>query len=229
MTTTPRIIFHVGGPSFHPVEPQAKRIIAWLGDGHDCGVHDGVDAFDGLDDCDLLVLMGLHWSGLSTATDGELAYRPMSDRHKKSFERYVASGRPILAHHGSIASYDDWPRFGDLVGFAWVWGSTSHSPIELHRIQVLETGHPVVAGVRDYALVDELYYKIKITDGFEPEIHAVAQWDDVAQPMVMTGYGGRAVGAGKVAYLANGHDLRAFECSQMRQLWLNAVEWLLRD
>ena len=34
-------------------------------------------------------------------------------------------------------------------------------------------------------------------------------------------------GAGKVVYLANGHDLRAFECPALRQLWLNAVRWLM--
>ena len=103
----PRIVFHVGGPEFHPVADQARAIASWLGDSYRCEFHDGVDAFDHLDHCDLLVLMGLHWTGMAP-----LVYRPMQARHKEAFERYVASGRPLLAHHGAVASYDDWPRFG---------------------------------------------------------------------------------------------------------------------
>jgi type 1 glutamine amidotransferase len=45
--------------------------------------------------------------------------------------------------------------------------------------------------------------------------------------MVMTATGGRVRGAGKVAYLANGHDMQAFECPAMKTLWRNTVGWAL--
>jgi type 1 glutamine amidotransferase len=32
----------------------------------------------------------------------------------------------------------------------------------------------------------------------------------------------------KIAYLANGHDMKAFECPAMKTLWLNAVRWALQ-
>jgi hypothetical protein len=213
-----RILFHVGGPAFHPVEAQARAIIDWLGDAYEYDVRDGVDAFERMGDCDLFVLMGLHWTGM-TAEKHKMTYRPMQPSHQAALERHVAAGRPILAHHGAIASHDDWPRFGELIGFQWVWGTTLHSPFGRWPVKVLPTGHPVMAGVADYELDDELYYNVRIAGGLRAEVHAEAEFKGERRPMVVT--------APHRVYLANGHNLRAFECPALRRLWTNAVGWLL--
>lgn len=219
-----KIVFQIGGPAFHPVDQQSKAIAGWLGDrfAYDCC--DGVDAFDHLNDCDLLVLMGLHWRGMAP-----LPYRPMQETHQKAFRQYVASGRPLIAHHGAIASYDDWPSYGGLIGFSWVWQLTTHSPVGEYNIAVLPTGHPVIKGVADYRLHDELYYNIQVAAEFQPAIHAQVDWDSIRRPMVMTAEGGRIAGAGKVVYLANGHDMQAYESPALRQIWINAVNWCLNQ
>lgn len=223
-----RLIFHVGGPAFHPTLEQARVIQGWLGPDFDCATYDGVDAFMHLDDCDLLVIMGLHWTGMSADRSGNLVYRPMTLAHQHALEMYVASGRPVLCHHGSIASYDDWPRFGELIGFAWIWGVTSHSELGDHQVRILPTGHPVVAGVSNYTIHDELYHDVRIAPGMQVAVHAEATWQGRMLPMVFTGESGRTPGAGRTVYLANGHDMQAFACPAMKQLWNNAVRWLLR-
>ncbi|MCZ7644269.1 MAG: ThuA domain-containing protein [Planctomycetota bacterium] len=216
-----RILFHVGGPAFHPVGEQAARVAAWLGKDYECRCVEGRAAFERLGDCDLFVPMGLHWTGQRDA------YRPPYAADREALERYVASGRPLLVHHGAIASYDDWPRFGELLGFTWVWGTTAHSPVAEHRVEVLPTGHPLVRGVENFTLTDELYYEIRPSPGLAPQVHAEAAWQERRLPMIFSAEGGRAPGAGRVVYLANGHDLRAFECPGLRKVWLNAVRWLL--
>lgn len=222
-----RIVFHVGGPAFHPVAEQARRIAEWLGEDCECTLADGVAAFELLDSCDLFVAMGLHWTGMGAEWAGSLPYKPLEPRHQEAFAAYVASGRPIIAHHGGIASYDDWPRYGELLGFTWVWGVTTHSPLGDHTVRVLPTGHPIVAGLADYTLYDELYYDVQITPGLQPIAHAVAEWEGEARPMILTAEGGRVAGAGRTAYLANGHDLRAFACPALAQVWRNTVAWAL--
>jgi type 1 glutamine amidotransferase len=222
-----RIVFHTGGPAFHPVDQQAAQIAGWLGDGYECQVADGLAAFDLLDGCDLFVVMGLHWTGMGEAWAGSLPYYPLTAKQQGAFERYVASGRPLIAHHGAIASYDDWPRFGELLGFTWVWGVTTHSPLGEHTVEVLPTGHPIVAGVEAYTLFDELYYDVKVTPGLAMSVHAEATWDGQPRPMIVTASGGRVAGAGRTVYLANGHDLRAFACPALAQIWRNAVRWAL--
>jgi type 1 glutamine amidotransferase len=215
-----RIVFHVGGPDFHPVAEQARQIIGWLDHRYECEVHDGLAAFEQLNGADLLVLMGLHWAGMAP----QMTYHPLTPRHQAALEAYAASGRPIVAHHGAIASYDDWPRFGELVGFAWIWGTTNHSPVGEYAVRVLPTAHPVVAGVGDFSIRDELYYDIAIAPGLEVTTHAHAEYQDRRLPMVMTAHD-----AGKRVYLANGHDLRAFECPAMKTLWTNAIGWSLNE
>jgi uncharacterized protein len=223
---TAKLVFHVGGPAFHPVAEQARCVAEWLGQGFTREMREGADAFNDLSDCDLLVLMGLHWTGMDADWCGNLTYRPLNDHQKQSFVNYVASGRPILAHHGGIASYDDWPQFGQLLGFTWDWAITKHSPIGTYRVEVLPTGHPIVDGVSDYDLYDELYYDVQLTPGLAPTVHAQAHWEGRALPMVMSAKGGRIEGAGRTVYLANGHDMRAFACPALKHLWINSVRWL---
>ena len=226
-----KIVFHVGGPAFHPVAEQAQLIATWLeadlGGGHEYLLADGLPAFEMLDDCDLFVAMGLHWTGMSAEWAGKMAYHPLEPRHQAAFAAYVAAGRPIIAHHGGIASYDDWPRYGELLGFTWVWDVTTHSPLGDHRVDVLRTGHPIVAGVEDYTLFDELYYDVQVTRGLVTAVHATAEWDGQPRPMIITAEGGRVAGAGRTVYLANGHDMRAFAAPALRQIWVNAVRWAL--
>src|SRR5205823_82628 len=119
----PRLIFLVGGPDYHPVNEQAHAIIEWLGTDYACHTAESLAAFEHLTECDLLVLMGQHWTGW------EGRYRSPSETHRRTFEKYVQSGRPILSAHGAIASYDDWPRFAELVGFHLNWETASPSPI----------------------------------------------------------------------------------------------------
>ena len=226
--TRPHIVFHLGGPPAHPVAEQAHRARQWLGDGSTYSFRESRAAFEDLAGCDLLVLMGTYWTGSPPAEwAGRPPYEPLDDHHMQAFEDYVASGRPLLVHHGAILSYDDRPRFGELRGFTWVQGHTRHPPFGPFAVRVLPTGHPIVAGVADYVIDDELYYNVAVAPGLEVTAHAAAEWEGASHPMVLTAEGGRVSGAGRLAYLANGHDMRAFACPAIRQLWTNAVRWLL--
>lgn len=225
MPARKRILFFVGGPEFHPVAEQAQAVTHWLEGACETEIIDGNEAFDHLDRFDLFVGMALTWSGWQE--EGETLHTPLNEEQKEAFERFVRAGRPVLAFHGGIASFDEWPRYGELLGFTWVWGTTNHSPVQDHRVHLLPTRHPIVNGLRDYTIHDELYYDVKLTPGLDVQVHAEAPWDGAARPMIMTAVGGRVAGAGKTAYLANGHDMKAFECPAMPQLWRNTINWLL--
>ena len=80
------IRFHVGGPSFHPTAQQAELVRQWLGSGFDCQICDGVEAFDDISSVDLLVIMGLHWPGMSEPWAGGLIYRLPNETQKQNKE-----------------------------------------------------------------------------------------------------------------------------------------------
>ena len=220
---TETIVFLTGGP-YHPVSDQADLIQEWLGDGFRVVKCDGLAAFEALQGCDLFVAAGVHWTGSPSL--GYL-YRPMEARHQQAFVDYIASGRPVLGLHGGIASYDDWPEFGRLLGFRWDWQVTAHTPESRWPVKIADRGHPVVAGAGDYEVQDELYYNVQVTPGLDFRVHAWAEYHEVRFPMVMTGQGGRLPGAGKTAYLANGHSLAAFDPPAISTIWRNTVKWLL--
>jgi uncharacterized protein len=218
-----RLIFLVGGPDFHPVNAQAGAIISWLGPHFACHTADSLAAFEHLMECDLLVLMGQHWTGF------EGRYRSPSDVHRKNFEKYVQSGRPILSAHGGIASYDDWPRFSELIGFRLHWESARPSPVGEYQVQVRPSGHPIVDGVPDFQLHDELLPDVQILSPTRTHVLADAYWHQRKLPAIMFTQGGRLLGAGKSVYIGLGHDMQSLQSPQLQHLWLNAVRWCLRE
>lgn len=217
-----RLIFLVGGPDFHPANEQAATIIQWLGPEYACHTAESLAAFEHLTECDLLVLLGQHWTGW------EGRYRPPSDVHRRNLEKYVQSGRPLLSAHAAISSYDDWPRFAELTGFSLHWESTQPSPVGTQLVRIRPSGHPIVEGVTDFQIIDELLPDVQILDPARSHVLADAAWMDRKVPVVLTTEGGRILGAGKSVYIALGHDMRALASPELQRLWVNAVQWCLK-
>jgi type 1 glutamine amidotransferase len=241
-----KVLFQTGGP-FHPVEAQARLIQTWLTDDWKIEPVFGADVFDRLEDVDIYVAAGLHWTGLhdlsnligsapeppiwESAQVKKHPYVPPTEKQKIAFRKYVQSGRPILSFHSGILSYDDWPEYGQLLGYRWEQGITEHTLYADWKVTTRST-HPIMRGVPDYELTDELYYNVQVEAGMNAQMHAYAEFGPentkpAKFPMVITGSGGRIAGAGKTAYLANGHSMKTFECAALRPLWVNTLEWLV--
>jgi uncharacterized protein len=221
-----------GGP-YHPVAAQFAVLQEALSDRAEISCYPGASAFDQLDACDLFVLAGMHWT--DCAPDRHVwpegvepcSYTAPTDAQKQAFVEYVSSGRPVLGWHGGVASFDDWPEFGRLIGFRWDWRVTTHTAYANWAITVEPTGHPVIAGVGDFALDDELYCNVQITPGLDFVVHAWARYHEIRLPMIVTAEGGRIAGAGRTAFLANGHDLKTMACESYRRVAVNTLRWLL--
>ncbi len=230
-----RIHVLTGGP-YHPVAAQFAAFQHDLGEAVEIHCFDGVEVFEHLDECDLLVLAGLHWTGSSADSHAwpegvrRCAYEPPDERQKKAYSDYVASGRPLLGWHGGIASYDDWPEFGLSLGFRWDWRVTTHTLYGWWNITTVGGDHPAISGVSGYRIQDELYYNLQVTPDFPFEVLA---WAEVAEairfPMIVVGEGGRVTGAGRTAYLANGHDLASTANPDFRKVVVNTIGWLLGE
>ncbi len=215
-----RVLFQTGGYTGHPVAEQAERVSDWLGDRAVCVAVEGNQAFEQLDECDLFVPMGTIWQGLPEG------YTPLDEAQKQGLREFCASGKPLLIHHGAVACYNDWDEIQPLYGIQWVRDESTHSPFDTYPVEVRATGHPVIAGVDDFSIADEIYYNLTIRPEGNWQTHATADWLDEPRPMVLTSNGGRVPGAGRAVYLALGHDLRSFGCPALRRLWLNSFAWL---
>jgi type 1 glutamine amidotransferase len=233
-----RLVFQTGGP-WHPLVQQAEMIRSWLPAGWQLETAFAAEALDQLENADLFIAAGMVWPELDRPLPPAAweqagirahPYTRPTAAQKEKFRRYVASGRPLLAFHGGILCFEDWPEYGRLLGFRWDWGYTGHSKYGPWTVTVQTDAHPIVAGVRGFAVHDELYFNVVIPPEAEVRVHAKAPFGEwVEFPMVMTidGEAGRISGAGRSVYLANGHTVQSLEPPAMRQLWLNALRWLL--
>jgi type 1 glutamine amidotransferase len=137
----------------------------------------------------------------------------------------VAEGKGIVALHGSnIMGWDgdgiaaaDRPFF-DLLGNRYLSHGPGHHEGR-HTIEIVGE-HPVTAGVDSFELFDE-YYEFETADD---DITVLAQRhraDGVVIPVMYA----REVGAGRVVYLALGHDMRAWGEPSFRVLVQQAMAW----
>lgn len=219
------IRFHVGGPRFHPVDEQATIITTWLDPHIRVSVRSDTAAFAELDDVDVLVLMGMQWTGMAAQNAGE--YTHPSAEAKANFYRYCASGRPLVLHHGVIGAYDDWSEFGQTIGVRWGVKRASHSPFQTHLIHVPSTTHPLTHGLSDFHTDDEIYYQLKFDDHRQPVHHAWATWDAQSHPVLTTFP--RSNTLGDMVFIALGHNVRSLEAPAMRRLWRNSITYLTRS
>lgn len=219
------IRFQVGGPTFHPVEQQARVVAELLGADYDCQIVEGSAAFDDLDGVHVLVPMGLFWTGMSAEWAGSMSYEPLSDSRKQAIRDYVGSGRPLLCYHGGIASYDEWPEYGELLGYKWLWGVTTHTPVTVQSFKPL-VEHPILKGIGSFDVEDETYFNVQIISTSPVKVLAEIDYREAKMPILFELDGGRIAGAGRSVYVANGHDMRAFADGHVQRLVVNAVRYL---
>jgi type 1 glutamine amidotransferase len=143
----------------------------------------------------------------------------------------VRDGRGLVAVHcantlrtlGDTLDPEDGPMF-ELLGSRFVRHPADSGR---HRIEVLD-GHPVTAGVDGFETHDE-YYELELADdaivplAFRRRVDGERSASD-SVPVMYT----REVGAGRVVYLALGHDARGWSVPAFGALLRNAIRWAAR-
>ncbi|MBW3605886.1 MAG: ThuA domain-containing protein [Actinobacteria bacterium] len=146
----------------------------------------------------------------------------LSDAARAALVGHLDAGRPLLALHAAAICFDDWDHWGFIVGARWDWGRSTHPPVSEAAITVRTDAHPIVAGVDDFEIVDEVY-------GF------MAEQPDI-EPLALSAHGGRdhpllwartLPGGARVVYDALGHDERSLAHPSHRRIVRRAAAWAL--
>jgi len=224
-----KIIRYIGGGQCHPVDEQANILQAWLGDEFRIENKNGREAFEGLDSVDLFIASGLHYTGMGDALwPNRLEYVPMTDADMEAFRGYVASGRPVMGFHGGVASFNNRPEFGQLMGIYWNWVTTTHTPFGDWTMRPIAATPPLSAGVEEFVSPDEIYYNLQLVQGLKNTTkHLLGVYHKMTTSLMMTAEGGRIEGAGKVGYFGLGHAVESLHRPEVKQLFLNMIRWLL--
>jgi type 1 glutamine amidotransferase len=131
-------------------------------------------------------------------------------------EQFVHGGGGILAIHSATASFQDQPRFCEVLGGCFA----GHGPVESFEIRpTLDDG--LFGGIGPFVVEDELY----IHD-LQPDIqvHFTAQYEEKPQPLVWT----RAVGDGRVCTVSPGHRTATVKQPEIQEILRRGLIWAVQ-
>ena len=192
---------------YHPLETLGEMMADWLKDSGGYSVTLSKDRSvitEKLNQYDLLIL---------AATTNKL-----SPAEENAIASFVEGGKKLMAIHSATVLDPDNVKFIEMIGGRFI----HHSPYHEFTVKVIKPEHPIVNGVTDFEITDELYVLDREPAGVNTLLTAF--WEEKAQPMLYV----KTYGDGKILYNALGHDLKAYENPSFKKLIVQGAEWLLR-
>lgn len=154
-------------------------------------------------------------------------WKTISTPEKEAYLKLTKQGKPLLFMHHSLASYQGWPQFEQIVGGKY-FVKGRKVPEELlstynHDVWVccnVENYTPVTSGFDELRFFDEVYGNIRISDDVKPLLRTLhpKSSDYVAWE--------NHFNASTIIYLQPGHDRRTFESEDYRKLLLQTLNFL---
>lgn len=194
-------------------------------------VDDWETALQHVGDYDLLSFNALRWQMKAERYDHLRAdhYYATTEALRSAVEGHVGSGRPLFALHTSCICFDDWERWGHILGASWDWDRSFH---------------PIHADIRiradnsEATFADEVYHELRVHDRHRVA-WAYGRVDPAATaqnepPLGATGIGdehmvmwSRYEGTARIGVDTLGHDARSLhnECHRTRLGEL--ISWLI--
>jgi type 1 glutamine amidotransferase len=170
----------------------------------------------------------------------QMKARRRDEMLKKSFSDFVREGGGLAVIHAGVASFRDWPEFGDIVGarfdnHPWVAGSTV-------VLRVEEPDHPLTAAFKEpYFIVTDEIYQVKepysrdhlrvlvsidpVRSEITPEQKKAIHRRDMDFAMTWI----KNYGKGRVFYCALGHQHELFWNPIVLQHYLDGIQFVLGD
>ncbi len=141
----------------------------------------------------------------------------LSPAEEDALVGFVEDGKKLMGIHSATVVSEENVKFIEMIGGRFV----HHSPHHEFTVRVAHPHHPIVEGLRDFKITDELYVLDRTPSA--ASVLLTAFWEDGAQPMLYI----RAHGQGKVLYNALGHGPEAYENPNLEKLIIQGAKWLL--
>jgi type 1 glutamine amidotransferase len=153
----------------------------------------------------------------------------ITDAQKKNFLKFLETGKGLVVLHHALGSYQDWPEYKKIVGGKFYTAEreedgVKHSPSGWKhdvkfRVNIADKTHPIVQGLSDFDIFDEVYNKYFVSPDVKPLLTVNHPLSD--KVIGWTHLCGKA----PVAYILIGHGAVAFKDPDYRKLVSNAIAW----
>ncbi|MGL6193768.1 MAG: ThuA domain-containing protein [Thermoguttaceae bacterium] len=150
-------------------------------------------------------------------------YDPLKreDAAKKNLVKFVNDGKGLMFFHFTAGAFQEWPEYEKIAGRIWNPSFRGHDPYQQFTVNVAKKDHPVMQGINDFHITDELYTCLDGAREIEVVAEAKSAVDDKVYPMAFV----FTQGKGRVFHTVLGHDQKAFESPELGQMLRNAALW----
>lgn len=166
----------------------------------------------------VLTLNCVRWSCRQTPEWSDWAFEIMPEQ-RTGVLKFLSSGKGLVAIHAASINFDTWPEYGEILGGQWAWGHSGHGPYQLYEINVVDSCHPIMKGVTDFVINDELYHSLTIIG--DTHVLTTSIWEKNAQAISWV----NIYGSARIYYNALGHSPESFECKQFQHLLRQGTLW----
>jgi type 1 glutamine amidotransferase len=153
----------------------------------------------------------------------------ITEKMQRDFLAMLENGVGLVVLHHAVCSYRNWPEYMRIAGGRYAhtpWikdgieqpASTYTHDVEF-MVKVGNHEHPVIKGITDFRIVDEVYGNMEIL----PTVHPLLSTDESnSSPLVgwVNPYGNS-----RIVALTLGHDKQAWENPAFIQILSQAIRW----
>ena len=159
---------------------------------------------------DVLILHFMNWE------------KPEPDtKAKENLRSFVDRGGGLVGIHFACGAFSNWNEYPNLLGRVWD-GTNTHDPRGVFRVDLVNTSHPITAGLdRSFETDDELYICLTGAKPVETLATARSKLTKRDHPMAFV----HRYGKGRVFFTPLGHDVKALRASGTAELLRRAVAW----
>ena len=153
----------------------------------------------------------------------------MSPKRRKNFLALLDRGVGVVVLHHTMCAYQNWPEFKQITGTKYYTKEATEGGIVhkagtyLHdidmNVRVADRNHPITQGLSDFTIHDEGYKNC----WFAEDNHVLLTTDHPASDTTIGWV--RQYGKSRVCTIQLGHDSKAYENPNYRQLIDRAILW----
>ena len=203
-----KVLYVYGGPEFHPTEASGKILSEIL-------ARDGRFELEMTRDLDALAaLPGGQYAAVVLYATGFVD--DLTPAREAGLLNFVKGGGGFVGVHAAADCFRGSRAFVDMLGGEFAWHPEHHE----FKVELVKKDHYLTTRVPDFSVFDEMYH-LQNFDPARVTVLAQTQWQGKQHAMAYV----RDYGAGRVAYLANGHTAQAWKHPEFRKLLLRAVAW----
>lgn len=155
--------------------------------------------------------------------------KTITDDEKISYYRLLKAGKGLLFLHHSICAYQDWPDYESIVGGKYYekkknekFGASSYQHDVDFYVQIVHPTHPVVKGIDEFVLSDEVYGNMEVI----PEIYPLLSTDH-PKSNILIGWT-LTKDKSRIVYIQPGHDKKSWENENYRRLVKQAIQFVAK-